>query len=161
MSDSARERLAFEQAQLLGALTAGAAAPAGFDHERVAAAAESLLSKRAGAVARVWPRLTQAMKGEFAASFASYARARPLAGDHSPLIDGRSFIDWLARDGRLNDEGRIEAFAFDARYRISGGRVTPRRGPLLRARRLNETRRLLMVIRLPLVIERWWNVKFL
>jgi hypothetical protein len=161
MSDTARQRLAFEQARLLGALTAGAAAPAGFDHERVAAAAESLLSKRAGTVARVWPRLAQAMKGEFAASFASYARAHPLAGEYSALIDGRAFIEWLAREGRLNDEGRVEAFAFDARYRISGGRITPRRGPFLRARRLNETRRLLVVIRLPLVVERWWNIKFL
>src|SRR5690242_4472502 len=100
MSDGARQRLAFEQARLLGALTAGAAAPTGFDHERVRAAAEALLSKRVGTVARAWPRLTQAMKGEFATSFASYARARPLAGDHSPLVDGRAFIDWLARAGR-------------------------------------------------------------
>lgn len=161
MSDSARQRLALEQAQLLDALVAGATAPAGFDRERVAAAAESLFSKRARATARAWPRLARAMNGEFAASFASYARAHPLASDHSPLVDGRAFIDWLARDGRLRDEGWLEAFAFDARYRISGGRVTPRRGPFLRARRLGETRRLLVVIRLPLVGERWWNAKFL
>jgi hypothetical protein len=161
MSDSARQRLAFEQARLLGALTTGAVVPAGFDQERVAAAAESLSSKRARAVARAWPRLVQAMNDEFDVSFASYARAHPLAGDGSPLIDGRAFIDWLASDGRLSDAGRLEAFAFDARYRISEGNVTPRRGPFLRARRLNEARRLLVVIRLPLVGERWWNVKFL
>ena len=161
MSDGARRRLAFEQARLLGALTTGAAAPAGFDRERVAAATESLSSKRARAVARAWPRLARAMGDEFAVSFANYACAHPLAGDGSPLVDGRAFIDWLARDGRLSDEGRVEAFAFDARYRMSGGKVRRRRGPFVRARRLNETRRLLVVIRLPLVGERWWDAKFL
>ena len=161
MSESARQRLAFEQAQLLGALVTGATVPAGFDNERVAATAESLLSKRVRAVARAWPRLRRDMNDEFAACFASYARAHPLTSDGSPLADGRAFIDWLERAGRLSDEGRLEAFAFDARYRITDDCVRVRRAPLLRALRLNTPRRLIVVLRLPLVGERWLNIEFL
>jgi hypothetical protein len=161
MPDSARRQLAFEQAQLLDALTTSAAAPAGFDQERVAAAAESLLSKRARAVSRTWPRLAQAMGDEFATCFASYARAHSLTNDGSPLADGRAFIHWLEHIGRLSDEGRIEAFAFDARYCICKDGIRKRRAPLLRARRLNITHRLIVVVRLPLVGERWLNIKFL
>jgi hypothetical protein len=159
MPDDARQQLARAQAQLLGALVAGAAAPAGFDGERLAAAAESLVSKRARAVARAWPRLARAMSGEFAGRFASYARAHPLTGDGSPLADGRAFAAWLEREGRLSDEGRLEAFAFDARCRISEDKIVYRRGPSLRALRLKETRRLVVFARLPLLGERWLHVK--
>ena len=158
MSDDARQRLAHAQAQLLGALVAGTDTPAGFDTERLAAAAASLASKRARAVARAWPRLVSAMGDEFAARFASYARVHPLT-QAGPLADGRAFVDWLARAGLLSDEGRREAFAFDARYRVGKDGLAYRRGPLLRFLRLKEARRLIVVIRLPFVGERWLSAK--
>ncbi|MEN3333550.1 MAG: hypothetical protein V7641_2915 [Blastocatellia bacterium] len=161
MSDDARQQLAVMQAELVRALVEGTDAPATFDHERLEAAAEALLLKRARAIARVWPQLVRAMNDAFTASLAAYARDNPLPHDGSPLADGRVFIAWLARAGLLTDEGRLEAFAFDARYRIRHGAVIRRRGPLLRVLRLARLRRLIIVVRLPLVGERWLNYKIL
>jgi hypothetical protein len=161
MSDDARQQLALIQAQLVRALVEGTDAPATFDHERLEAAAEALLLKRARTVARVWPQLARAMNAAYAVRFAHYARGNPLPHDGSPLADGRVFIDWLARAGLLTDEGRLEAFVFDARYRIRNGAVIRRRGPLLRVLRLKAMRRLIIVVRLPLLGERWLNYKIL
>src|SRR4051794_32268647 len=107
MSDYARQQLIQMQAQLVCALVEGTGAPADFDRERLEAAAEALLSKRARTVARVWPQLARAMGEEFAARFANYARANPLPHDGSALADGRGFADWLERAGLLTDEGRL------------------------------------------------------
>src|SRR4051794_25589047 len=161
MSDGARQQLASMQAQLVRALVEGTDAPAAFDHERLEAAAEALLSKRARAVARVWPQLARAMKDDFAGRFTNYARANPLPCDGSPLADGRVFIDWLERAGLLTDEGRFEALAFDAHYRLGNEAVRRRRGPVLRARRLDTMHRLIIVVRLPLLGERWLHCKIL
>ena len=161
MSDDARQQLAVMQAQLVRALVEGANAPATFDHERLEAAAEALVLKRARAAARVWPQLARAMNEAFAVGFAAYARDNSLPRDGSPLADGRVFIDWLEHAGLLNDEGRLEAFAFDARYRIRQNAIIRRRGPLLRVMRLARMRRLIIVVRLPLVGERWLNYKIL
>ena len=161
MSDDARRQLAVTQARLVRALVEGAAAPAGFDRERLAATAEALLLKRARAVAQSWPQLARVMGDGFAARFTSYARANPLPGDGGPLADGRAFVRWLERAGLLSDEGRLEAFAFDARFRIHHDEITPRRGPWLCARRFKGLRRLVIVVRLPFVGERWLNTKIL
>jgi hypothetical protein len=161
MSDNARQQLASMQAQLVCALVEGTYAPATFDCERLEAAAEALLLKRTHAVARVWPQLACPMNDDFAVRFAAYARVNPLPCDGSPLADGRVFIDWLERASLLTDEGRLEAFAFDARYRIRNNAVIRRRGPSLRVRWLPRLRRLIIVVRLPLLGERWLNYKIL
>ena len=149
------------QAQLVRALVEGADAPADFDRERLTAAAEALLLKRARTVAREWPQLAGALGGEFAAHFAAYGRANPLSQAGSPLADGRAFTDWIKRAGLLTDEGRLEALAFDARYRVRHDSVIRRRGPWLRILRLNPSHRLIIVMRLPLLGERWLNAKIL
>lgn len=149
------------QAQLVRALIEGTDAPATFDHERLEAAAEALLSKRARAVAQAWPQLARAMNDVFGGRFANYARGNPLPHDGSPLADGRVFIAWLEHAGLLTDEGRLEALAFDARYRLGNDAVIRRRGPVLRVLRLNTMHRLIIVVRLPLLGERWLNCKIL
>jgi hypothetical protein len=161
MSEDARQQLAAMQAQLVRALVEGAAAPADFDRERLAAAAESLRSKRAHTVARLWPQLASAMGGAFAMRFADYARAHPLSHDGNALADGRAFVDWLERAGLLSDEGRLEAFAFDARFQIRKDVITPRRGAWLRVGRFKALRRLIIVIRLPFIGERWLHREIL
>jgi hypothetical protein len=161
MSDDARQQLALMQAELVRALVEGTDAPATFDRERLEAAAEALLLKRARATAQAWPQLARAMKEAFAVRFAAYARGNPLPHDSSPLADGRLFIAGLARAGVLTDEGRLEAFVFDARYRIRNDAVIRRRGPLLRVLRLPRLRRLIIVVRLPLLGEQWLNYKIL
>jgi hypothetical protein len=161
MSEEARQQLARMQAQLVGALVEGTTAPADFDRLRLAAEAEALISKRARAVARAWPQLASVLGDEFAARFASYAGAHALPCDASPMADGRAFIAWLDGEGRLTDEARLEAFAFDARYRVRKARITPRRGPCLRLLWLSVPRRLIVIIRLPFIGERWLTTDIL
>lgn len=161
MSDDRRQQLALLQAQVVRALVEGAEAPKDFDRARLAAAADALLSKRARAVAYVWPRLARAMRDEFAVRFADYARATPLPHDGSPLADGRAFLGWLAHAGLLTDEGRLEAFAFDARYRLRKGAFKRRRGLWLCAGRFGAARRLVILIRLPMIGERWLGSEIL
>ncbi|MEA3527895.1 hypothetical protein [Nocardia implantans] len=69
--------LAQRQAALVRALVAGAAVPPGFDAEAVGAAAEALLRKRAGEVARRFPLLVHACHGDFTARFTAWARHHP------------------------------------------------------------------------------------
>ncbi|WP_039801540.1 hypothetical protein [Nocardia araoensis] len=69
--------LAQRQAALVRALVAGAPIPPGFDAEAVGAAADALLRKRAGEVARRYPLLVHACQGEFTARFTAWARSHP------------------------------------------------------------------------------------
>ncbi|MBF6301028.1 hypothetical protein IU459_26290 [Nocardia amamiensis] len=69
--------LAERQAALVRALVVGAAAPAGFDADAVGAAADAVLSKRAGEVARRFPSLAHACDGDFTAAFTTWAREHP------------------------------------------------------------------------------------
>ena len=155
MSDDSRERLRLMQAGLVNALVAGAPPPEGFSIECLGTARETLISKRARAAARLWPRLNRALEAEFGDLFAAYARAHPLPCD-SAAADGRAFLKWLQFGGReLPDEARLEAFAFDARFRIHRGSIVVRRGPTLRAIRLRTRRRVVIYLRLPLMGERW------
>jgi len=149
------------QAELVRALVEGTAVPAEFDRQRLTAAAEALWLKRARTVARAWPQLARAMGEGFAVRFANYARANPLPHDGNPLVDGRAFAGWLERAGLSTDEGRLEAFAFDARYRIGKNGLSRRRGPLLRFLRLKAMGRLIIVVRLPRLGEHWMNYKIL
>ena len=83
--------LARRQAELVAALTSGAAAPAGFDARLVEVARVALLRKRAGEVARQWPMLAAGLGSGWWASFSEWAGQRPTRGS---LRDG-----WdLARD---------------------------------------------------------------
>jgi hypothetical protein len=161
MSDDARQQLALMQAELVRALVEGTDAPANFDRQRFTAAAEALWLKRARTVARMWPQLARAMGDAFAGRFADYARANPLLHDGNPLVDGRAFTGWLEHAGLLTDEGRLEAFAFDAHYRIRKDRLRKRRGPLLRRLRLKAMHQITIVVRLPGLGERWLTFKIL
>ncbi|GID95050.1 hypothetical protein ACFQFC_13930 [Amorphoplanes digitatis] len=85
------------QAELVAALTAGAAVPPGFDGRLVEAARVALLRKRAGEVARHWPELAAAFGRGWPRRWSAWAAARPTRGS---LRDG-----WdLARDLRAAGE---------------------------------------------------------
>lgn len=78
--------LARRQEELVRALVAGAAAPAGFDAGDLAATQAALLRKRSEDVARVWPRLAAAAgPGRWAHTFAAWAAGRAPQGS---LRDG-------------------------------------------------------------------------
>ncbi|MFB8008606.1 hypothetical protein [Nocardia sp. NPDC056000] len=69
--------LAEQQAALVRALVAGAAAPPGFDAGDISAAAHALLHKRAEEVAHRFPVLAHNCGQEFTARFMAWARTRP------------------------------------------------------------------------------------
>jgi len=87
----ARRRLAEQQGELVRALVASGAVPAGFDARRVAGAARSLVNKRLREVAQGWPALVACLgEQRFAERFRAYAeQAPPPAG--GPAADGERF----------------------------------------------------------------------
>jgi hypothetical protein len=110
MLSDARARLAQEQARLVESLTAGGVAPPGFDLDRVAIAARSLVRKRARGVARLWPALAKSLGERFEDHFARYAvsQSQPVGGY---LEDGERFAEWMMCEGALPDAGRREWLA--------------------------------------------------
>jgi len=157
MLTDARQRLAEAQTELVRALVCHEAAPTEFDEARIRVTADTLLMKRARAVAHAWPRLARALGLMFDDRFAAYARltATPESG---PLVDGRAFARTLERAGELTDEARCETLAFDARYKLCGQRIIARRRFAFGAMRLKSSARLVIVIRLPMIGERWLNL---
>jgi hypothetical protein len=141
--------LAARQAELVSALTGAGPAPASFDADRVAAAAEALGRKRARAAARAWPTLAAALGDRFAELFADYARTAPLPRRGGPLADGRAFVRRLTAASRLPDEARLQVLAVDLEYAGSADGLVPRRGPAIQAAWLRGSRRLILGVRLP------------
>ncbi|MBC6463359.1 hypothetical protein HKK72_36815 [Actinomadura sp. HBU206391] len=80
--------MAAAQERLVRALVAGDEPPPGFDAARVAVAARALLNKRAGEVARSWPRMAAAYGGRWAPVFADWAAGTPSRGS---WLDGWEF----------------------------------------------------------------------
>jgi hypothetical protein len=116
-----REELAAAQAALVGSLVAGAPPPPGFDAARLDVTARALLRKRAGEVARAWPRLAAGHGTRWVTVFAAWARHRPSRGS---WLDGWDF----ARDHRdsLPYGAALELLLCEAAWRYDDG-ATPRR----------------------------------
>jgi hypothetical protein len=126
-SASDRDRLAARQAALVAALVAGAADPAGFDPDLLAAARDALLRKRAGEVARAWPLLAAGLGGRWSAEFRAFAAGRPPAG---PLRDGWDLARLLARRGELTGPAAAELAERERAWSYDGaGAPRPRRVP--------------------------------
>jgi len=85
--------LARRQAELVETLVQGGDVPAGFDTDRVTAAREQLLRKRAGEVAATWPALSASEGSDWYAHFSAWARGRPPLGS---VRDGRDFARTLS-----------------------------------------------------------------
>ncbi|MGV9720336.1 hypothetical protein [Nocardia beijingensis] len=109
--------LAQRQAALVRALVAGAAVPPGFDAEAVGAAADALLRKRAGEVARRFPLLAHACHGDFTARFTAWARNHPKT---TTSADAAAFASATGIDWPSTPHGRARRRWFP-RYRASGG----------------------------------------
>jgi hypothetical protein len=156
---SAREALARAQAELVRALSDGGPVPAGFDPERVRAAAESLLSKRRAQVRRVWPALVAVLGPGFSEVFTAWARDNPWRGlEPHPLVEGRRFAEALRAAGRLPPEAEDELLGFDLRWRLTAeGGVAARRGLSWKVGRVGNPRRWVLAVRLPGGrVRRWW-----
>ena len=90
-----RARYELQQAALLRALQGRDAILNGFETEDLAAASESLLRKRARAVADSWPALTHALGGEFLIEFERFARATRPPREGEGIADGFRFANSL------------------------------------------------------------------
>jgi hypothetical protein len=144
-----REELAAQQAALVHALTRGAPAPAGFDADRIQAAARSLLLKRARTVARCWPRLAAELAEDFQPLFLEYARQTAPPPRGGAITEGRNFARFLDQAGRLQDGGRWEVLMVDLRFRITPDHLSRRRGLAMQVRFLPQQRRWAIAFRAP------------
>jgi len=150
-----RAELARRQAELVSALVGEEAAPPGFDGSRVRTAAAALRAKRSNAIAKAWPQLARALGPEFQSVVEQHVRRMPSAPSSGPPGDGRTLAAWLAAEGRLPWEGRLELAAANIRYRWpADGRRLPRRvgGAVVWRRSPVE---LVAALRLPGLGERW------
>ena len=146
---SARERLARAQEELVRALGTGTPVPAGFDAERVRAAARALMDKRRRLVERTWPALASALGTDFTPAFESWATHHPMTVEPSPLADGRRFAESLRMEGRLPPAITTMLQDFDLRWRLTEeGEPLPRRGIALSLRRVGESRRPRLAVKL-------------
>src|SRR5262245_15127948 len=102
----ARRRLARQQGELVRALVAGGAVPAGFDARRVTTAARSLVNKRLREVAQAWPALVDCLGERFVERFRSYAEAAPPA-ERGPGSDGERFARTLPPAERSDELERL------------------------------------------------------
>jgi hypothetical protein len=158
MTQTARQRVTQAQAELVRALVGQGPAPAGFDEERLRAAARALVNKRRECVARVWPKLVEILGSAYLEAFTRYATALPLPGCAAPLADGRAFLRWLDGQQPLSDAACLEALAFDLRFVVAPTSIRPRRGFALKSVRLHDTQARLIGVRVPWLGERWWRI---
>ncbi len=122
--------LAQRQAELVAALTAGAAVPPGFDARLVEAARVALLRKRAGEVARQWPDLAHALGTGWHRQWSAWAAARPTRGS---LRDGWDLARELAARRELPAGAGAELAAREAVLSYDGETAPrPRRMPAVR-----------------------------
>jgi hypothetical protein len=142
-----------EQAAFVRALIRGEGFPDELDARKAAAASRSLWRKRLRAVAAAWPALAVTLGDRFEVRFEAYARAVPPPAFGHGITDGLAFAWILPRD-ELTDDVRVELLF--ARAVVSGraGRFRDRRGLFIGMLSLPEPRRVLVVLRAPVVGRR-------
>lgn len=123
--------LGTRQAELIAALVAGAACPAGFDHDRLIATRRSLLRKRAGAAAKAWPLLAASLGADWRPTFVRLRDGHPPVGS---LRDGWDVAVMVREKEALTPSAAGELADREAVLRYDGT-GEPRRRLLSRARR--------------------------
>lgn len=156
-STEVQETLADKQESLVRALTGQGPPPAGFDGERIAATATSLIRKRMRTVARVWPALAEVLGREFPEKFAAYARSTPLPLEGGPLADGHVFARYLSHRGAFPDAARRELIAIGLHFRCTRDGLVRRRWPVVKTAILRNPFRLVIAFGCRWG-EWWWTV---
>lgn len=149
MSSEMRAQLGQLETDLLAALVGKAAAPSGFNAQRLEVAADLLTRKRIRAAASAWPTLARALGEQFSERFAAFAAVTPLPVNGGPLADGYAFARALAEAGELPEVVRLDLLTVGLRFRANEDGLIPRRGPAIGAVMLREARRLVLTVRLP------------
>lgn len=101
MSADPRTALAAAQQALVAALVADAAAPPGFDDDRIRIQARALLMKRARTAAAHHPWLAAALGPDYLPAFTAYARTRPPPASSGNHADAAAFESHLRARGEL------------------------------------------------------------
>jgi hypothetical protein len=153
-----RIRYGEQQAAFLTALRTGESPPPGFAAEDLAAASHSLVHKRARQVQESWPALVHALGQDYARAFERFARTTPPPVEGEGAADGFAFACGLD-PSTLTDEARAEVLLARAVFTLDDSGVRFRRRPLLAATRLDEPRRLLISMRLPLAGRRHLSIR--
>lgn len=96
-----RERLAAQQAELLGALLGQGHDPPGFDRSQLRVQQQALLDKRRRVVTRLRPDLPERLGDQFRSLFEHYAAEHPRAAGAKARADAARFVSWLSRRGEL------------------------------------------------------------
>jgi hypothetical protein len=121
--------LAARQEALVRALVAGGTTPAGFDETRIALTRQSLMRKRARAVAAHWPAI--GALPDYQRRFAQWAGNTPPGSAHS---EGLAFGQSLGRD--ISPSARVELVLAGAGRIARDGDCLIVRWPALGIRRL-------------------------
>ena len=148
-NESARERLAAQQARLVAALGGVVGPPEGFDAERITLTSRTLVAKRRKSVARAWPVLAEALGPAFAETFNEYARGGPPPAD-GPGADALAFAKWLDATRQL-PPAAVPALV---------AAMLGNRSPFASRIRRHPPRRLLIGVRLPWLGVKLWSVPF-
>jgi hypothetical protein len=100
MTDEARQNLHTQQVKLIQMLQGQGEAAEGFDENKIAAASQALVRKRAGGVKTAWPELASHLGARFFNSFTLFVNAHP-GLQPEPVADGYRFTLWLRSRERL------------------------------------------------------------
>lgn len=153
-----RSRYGEQQAAFLNALRTGESPPPGFAADNLAAASQSLIRKRARQVAESWPAVAHALGADYASAFERFARGTPPPAEGEGAADGFAFACGLDQT-MLTDEARAELLLARAVFIHDRGSVRLRHSPFAAAARLQEPRRLLLVMNLPIVGPRHVTIR--
>jgi hypothetical protein len=140
--DETRERLAAGQTALIDALAGYAVPPPGFDVSRVELAGQTLLSKRAKSIAKLWPNLAIALEADFSSLFNEFALHHPV-DPNGPASEAFAFARWL--DARRSLPPSASAEFVEAQLR---------RGPPIALRMRRSDGGFIVGVRLPLLGSR-------
>jgi len=149
LTPDALARIAREQEELVRSLTGKGEDPAGIDAHRLHATRQTLARKRAGAVAKLYPRLSQSLADDFPRLFETFAAETLLPQEGGALADGRAFARSLQKAKKCPEAARPELLQVDLYWRRSRQGLARRRGFFLRLARFHDPRRFVVALRLP------------
>jgi hypothetical protein len=88
--------------------------------------------------------------------FTEFAAKTSIPSRGGPLADGRAFVQFLGENGKLAEEGRLEALKVDLRYATVHDGLVTRRLPSVRTGWSPRRFGLVMAVRIPWLGEYWW-----
>lgn len=147
--DTARHRLATQEAEFIRTLSAGGPDSSDSDLRGMRATSQLLRAKRVRTMARAWPELTSVLGNGLAERANDVLAGTPLSpGDHA-LQDGLMVARHLEAAGSIPDSLRLRMLGIRLHYCEKKRVLVQRRGPASGFTYLRESGRLIFALRLP------------